>query len=152
MLETLSYANTFFLIPRRKWWQKILSTIKYYRFRRTNLTGKTVSANTGGFELENINSIRFNAPRFNSGKGRVVTSTDYETTIKQSNPNIKSVTVWGGEDNVTPVYGKVYISLQPQTGFVITDTEKNTITNNVIKPKLPVSLVTEFVDSENLYS
>ncbi len=116
-----------------------------------NLTGKTVSAATGGFELENINSIRFNAPRFNSAKGRVVTSTDYETAIKQSNPNIKSVTVWGGEDNVPPVYGKVYISLQPQTGFVITDTEKNEITNNVIKPKLPVSLVTEFVDAETLF-
>ena len=116
-----------------------------------NLTGKTVSAATGGFELENINSIRFNAPRFNSAKGRVVTSTDYETAIKQSNPNIKSVTVWGGEDNVPPVYGKVYISLQPQTGFVITDTEKNNITNNVIKPKLPVSLVTEFVDAETLF-
>ena len=80
-----------------------------------------------------------------------MTSTDYETAIKQSNPNIKSVTVWGGEDNVPPVYGKVYISLQPQTGFVITDTEKNTITNNVIKPKLPVSLVTEFVDAETLF-
>ena len=116
-----------------------------------NLTGKTVSAATGGFELENINSIRFNAPRFNSAKGRVVTSTDYETAIKQSNPNIKSVTVWGGEDNVPPVYGKVYISLQPQSGFVITDTEKNNITNNVIKPKLPVSLVTEFVDAETLF-
>tara|TARA_B100000927_G_C16474848_1_gene473009 strand:- start:4671 stop:6605 length:1935 start_codon:yes stop_codon:yes gene_type:complete len=116
-----------------------------------NLTGKTVSAATGGFELENINSIRFNAPRFNSAKGRVVTSTDYETAIKQSNPNIKSVTVWGGEDNVPPVYGTVYISLQPQTGFVITDTEKNEIANNVIKPKLPVSLVTEFVDAETLF-
>ena len=116
-----------------------------------NLTGTTVSSATGGFELENINSIRFNAPRFNSAKGRVVTATDYETAIKQSNPNIKSVTVWGGEDNSPPVYGKVYISLQPQTGFVITDTEKNNITNNVIKPKLPVSLVTEFVDAETLY-
>ncbi len=116
-----------------------------------NITGTTVSAATGGFELENINSIRFNAPRFNSAKGRVVTSTDYETAIKQSNPNIKSVTVWGGEDNSPPVYGKVYISLQPQSGFVITDTEKNDIANNVIKPKLPVSLVTEFVDAETLF-
>ena len=75
-------------------------------------------------ELETTDSIRFNAPRFNSAKGRVVTSTDYETAIKQSNPNIKSVTVWGGEDNIPPVYGKVYISLQPQSGFVITETRK----------------------------
>ena len=115
------------------------------------ISGQTIAASTGGFELESTDSIRFNAPRYNSAKGRVVTSTDYETSIKQSNPNIKSVTVWGGEDNVPPVYGKVYISLQPQSGFVITDTEKNEIVNDVIKPKLPVSLVTEFVDAETLY-
>ena len=29
--------------------------------------------------------------------------------------------------------------------------EKNEITNNVIKPKLPVSLVTEYVDAEELF-
>ena len=60
------------------------------------LNGKTKAVAAGGYELETTDSIRFNAPRFNSAKGRVVTSTDYETAIKQSNPNIKSVTVWGG--------------------------------------------------------
>ena len=116
-----------------------------------SITGKTKTASSGGFELETTGSIRFNAPRFNSAKGRVVTATDYETAIKQSNPNIKSVTVWGGEDNVPPVYGRVYISLQPQTGFVITETEKDDLVKNVINPKLPVSLVSEFVDSEDLF-
>ena len=115
------------------------------------ITGQTKSASSGGFDLETVDSIRFNAPRFNSAKGRVVTATDYETAIKQSNPNIKSVTVWGGEDNVPPVYGRVYISLQPQSGFVITESEKDDLVKNVINPKLPVSLVTEFVDSENLF-
>ena len=33
-------------------------------------------------------------------KVEVVTKTDYETVIKQSNPNIKSVGAWGGEDNL----------------------------------------------------
>ena len=116
-----------------------------------SITGQTKTAASGGFELETTSSIRFNAPRFNSAKGRVVTATDYETAIKQSNPNIKSVTVWGGEDNVPPVYGRVYISLQPQTGFVITETEKDDLVKNVINPKLPVSLVSEFVDSEQLF-
>ncbi len=116
-----------------------------------SITGRTKTAASGGFELETTSSIRFNAPRFNSAKGRVVTATDYETAIKQSNPNIKSVTVWGGEDNVPPVYGRVYISLQPQTGFVITETEKDDLVKNVINPKLPVSLVSEFVDSEQLF-
>jgi hypothetical protein len=100
------------------------------------VTGTTTAASVGGFELENIDSIRFNAPRFNTAKGRVVTSTDYETAIKQSNPNIKSVTVWGGEDNVPPVYGKVYISLQPQTGFVITETEKDNLVTCIISDRV----------------
>ena len=115
------------------------------------ITGNVVSASAGGYELETTDSVRFNAPRFNSAKGRVVTTSDYESAIKQSNPNIKSVTVWGGEDNIPPVYGKVYISLQPQSGFVITETEKDDLVKNTINPKLPVSLVTEFVDAETLY-
>ena len=115
------------------------------------ITGNVVSASAGGYELESTDSVRFNAPRFNSAKGRVVTTSDYESAIKQSNPNIKSVTVWGGEDNIPPVYGKVYISLQPQTGFVITETEKDDLVKNTINPKLPVSLVTEFVDAETLF-
>ena len=110
--------------------------------------GTLVEAAAGGFEAETADSIRFNAPRFNSAKGRTITKTDYETTIKNSNPNIKSVSVWGGEDNIPAIYGKVFISMQPQTGYVISDADKQTILNSVLEPRMPVGLIPEFVDPE----
>ena len=116
-----------------------------------NISATTVTAGAGGFEKESADSIRFNAPRFNAAKGRVVTKTDYETVIKQSNPNIKSVAAWGGEDNLPPIYGKIFLSLQPNAGFTITDADKLAITNTVLEPKMPVGLVPEFVDPEFIH-
>ena len=121
----------------------------------SNITGNgettnstLIDASAGGFEAETTDSIRFNAPRFNSAKGRTITKTDYETTIKDSNPNIRSVSVWGGEDNIPAIYGKVFISMQPQTGYVISDADKQTILNGVLEPRMPVGLIPEFVDPE----
>ena len=112
------------------------------------INGTLVDASAGGFESETADSIRFNAPRFNAAKGRTITKTDYETTIKNSNPNIKSVSVWGGEDNIPAIYGKVFISMQPQQGYVISDADKQTILNGVLEPRMPVGLLPEFVDPE----
>ena len=115
------------------------------------VTGTTVTAAAGGFDRETIDSIRFNAPRFNSAKGRVVTKSDYESTVKASNPNIKSVTAWGGEDNIPPIYGKIFLSLQAASGFVITQSDKDTIENSVLAPKMPIGLQLEFVDPDTVF-
>lgn len=115
------------------------------------ITGVVQAPSASGFNAETTDSIRFNAPRFNAAKGRVITKTDYEATIKQSNPNIKSVAVWGGEDNDPPIYGKTFISLQPNAGYVITDDDKNTILNTVLAPRMPIGLVPEFVDPEYIH-
>ena len=112
------------------------------------MNGTLVDASAGGFEAETTDSIRFNAPRFNASKGRTITKTDYETTIKDSNPNIRSVSVWGGEDNIPAIYGKVFISMQPQAGYVISDADKQTILNGVLEPRMPVGLIPEFVDPD----
>ena len=113
-----------------------------------NTSGSTKSASASGFNKETADSIRFNAPRFNAAKNRVITKGDYEAVIKQSNPNIKSVAAWGGEDNLPPIYGKVFISLQPNAGYTITQADKDTISNTTLEPKMPVGLVPEFVDPE----
>tara|TARA_R110002074_G_scaffold123683_1_gene259445 strand:- start:64092 stop:66005 length:1914 start_codon:yes stop_codon:yes gene_type:complete len=109
----------------------------------------TVSSNAGGGAVrEDVESIRFTAPRFNAVKNRIVTKTDYETVIKAANPNIKSVTAWGGEDNDPPIYGRVFVSLQPESGFTITQSEKATLLNDVISLKQPITMSTQFVDPE----
>ncbi len=108
----------------------------------------TAIAAFGGASKESVDEIRFNAPRFNATKERAVTSSDYESLILQSNSNIQSVSVWGGEKNDPPIYGKVFISLNPVTGSIITEADKDNIKTSIIDPKTPVAITPEFVDPE----
>ena len=107
-----------------------------------------VSQASGGSEQESTDSIRFSAPRFNATKNRAVTANDYQSLILDNNPNVKSVAVWGGERNVPPIYGKVFVSLQAKDGFIITAIDKDRILKDFIEPRQPISLLTEFVDPE----
>ena len=116
-------------------------------------SGETISLSTaiagyGGAFKEGIDEIRFNAPRFNATRDRAVTSSDYESLILASNSNIQSVSVWGGEKNDPPIYGKVFISLNPVLGSIITAADKDNIKTSIIDPKTPVATIPEFVEPE----
>ena len=116
-------------------------------------SGETISLSTaiagyGGAFKEGIDEIRFNAPRFNATRDRAVTSSDYESLILASNSNIQSVSVWGGEKNDPPIYGKVFISLNPVLGSIITAADKDNIKTSIIDPKTPVAIIPEFVEPE----
>ena len=63
----------------------------------------TVSAAAKGSSPEDIESIRFNAPRAYSSQNRGVTPNDYKSLIYANFPAAKSVSVWGGEDNIPPI-------------------------------------------------
>ena len=115
------------------------------------ITLTVVNASAGGAAQESVDSIRFNAPRFNATKNRAVTANDYQALVLASNPNIKSVAVWGGEDNDPPIYGKVFVSLQAKPGTIITQDDKDTILRETIEPRQPVSITTDFVDPEFTY-
>lgn len=109
------------------------------------------SAASGGREKESVDSIRYNAPKFNSTKNRVVTSEDYETLIRSRFGNINSIAVWGGEKNNPPIYGKVFISIQPLPGSIITQADRDIITRDIIRPRSVVSIQPEFVDPIQTY-
>jgi hypothetical protein len=115
---------------------------------------KTIYVNNnaaGGQEKQSIDSIRYNAPKFNSTKNRVVTSDDYEALIKSRFNNINSITVWGGEDNIPPIYGKVFVAIQPLPGSIITQSDKDIIIRDIIRPRSVVSIQPEFVDPITTY-
>jgi hypothetical protein len=115
---------------------------------------KTIYVNNnaaGGQEKQSIDSIRYNAPKFNSTKNRVVTSNDYEALIKSRFSNINSITVWGGEDNIPPIYGKVFVAIQPLPGSIITQSDKDIIIRDIIRPRSVVSIQPEFVDPITTY-
>ena len=94
-------------------------------FSDVSLTVNTNSVN--GADPESPASIRFNAPKQFASQNRAVTTKDYEARVKTIFPNAKSVQVWGGEDNSTPVYGRVYISISPKTGTTLTASNKTDI-------------------------
>ncbi len=106
----------------------------------------TVSDARGGAEAETTASIKFNAPLSFVAQNRAVTPDDYKGIIQNSYGNIDTLTVWGGEDNIPPDYGKVYISIKPLDGLVLTDTQKAEIIGVHLKPKNVVSITPVLVD------
>jgi hypothetical protein len=107
----------------------------------------TVNSNsTGGADAESITSIKFNAPRVNASKNRAVTAADYESLILSNYAGAESVSVWGGEDNDPPFYGRVIISLKPFSGFTISDATKEAIATNILKSKQALTTTPVFVD------
>jgi len=94
-------------------------------FSDVSITTNVASAN--GSDPETPASIRFNAPKQYATQNRAVTVKDYESKVKSIYSNANSVQVWGGEDNDTPVYGRVYISINPVAGATLTETTKSDI-------------------------
>lgn len=111
----------------------------------------SASAAAGGSESESIDSIKLNAPRSFSAQNRAVTAEDYKTLLPQLYPNIESLNVWGGEENDPPQYGKVYISIKPESGETLTVTAKEYIKNQLLKNKNVVGIQPVLVDPEYLY-
>ena len=91
----------------------------------------TTTNSANGAQPETPDSIRFNAPRQYAAQNRAVTPNDYKSRVKSIYANAKSVSVWGGEDNDTPFYGRVYISIKPIAGATLTETKKTDIINQL---------------------
>ena len=99
----------------------------------TNVTITTNSSAQGGSVGQTKESIRFNAPLQYAAQDRAVTTTDYETLVREIYPNAQSVSAWGGEDDETPVYGVVKIAIKAASGSTLTDATKNSIITQLKK-------------------
>jgi len=97
------------------------------------VTITVTSPANGGTGKESIDSIRFNAPRYNANRNRAVTAEDYRTIIKQNFSKAREVTVWGGEENDPPVYGSVFISVDPVANSVITTADQDFIKESILE-------------------
>ena len=93
----------------------------------------TNSVSQGGSEAETDASVKFNAPLFYATQNRAVTTSDYETFVRNIYPNSLSVSAWGGEDDEIPVYGVVKIAINPISGSTLTTATKNSIVTQLKK-------------------
>jgi len=114
----------------------------------SNLSVTTVSRAMGGASPEDINSIKYNAPRMYAAQNRAVTPDDYKAIILSQFPEASSVSVWGGEDNDPPIYGKTFICVKPRDASKLTNLQKEFIVNNILQQRNIVSITPEIIDPE----
>ena len=110
------------------------STLKTSSGASVTLNGATVTTNQrsqNGAEIEEINSIKYFAPKIYSSQYRAVTARDYEAIIKKIYPDTESVAIVGGEEMVPPEYGTVTISIKPKNGTYVSSFNKEQILNKL---------------------
>ena len=113
----------------------------------------SISPSTGGKEKESTDSIKFTAPKSFFSNNRAVTKEDYVAILQQNKLGITfdAVSVWGGQENNPPIYGQIFISLKPTGGYSLTQTQKQRLITEVIKPISVVTIEPTIVDPDYTY-
>jgi len=107
----------------------------------------TSNAAAGGSDKETVESIKFNAPKTYETQNRAVTTDDYKKIVEGNVSGLDSVSVWGGQDNATPAYGKVFISAKP-TGASSLSTSQIGLIKAAVTSYNMVSVTPEVVDPD----
>lgn len=108
------------------------------------------SATAGGSDIETIDSIKYNAPKNYETQNRAVIAEDYKRLILRDNGDLSSVSVWGGEETIPPIFGKVFIAIKPVSGNVLSSDRKTSL-KKYLNSFNVLSIDTEFVDATFLY-
>ncbi|MBE8232194.1 MAG: hypothetical protein HAW67_00565 [Endozoicomonadaceae bacterium] len=114
-----------------------------------NITVTALSPARGGRDRESRESIRHNAPRYHASQDRAVTVNDYAVLLSQRFPKIRTLNIYGGEDNIPAVYGKVFVAIGEQDRNFLTQSEKDEIIN-YLRSKNIVSVIPEIVEADYL--
>jgi hypothetical protein len=100
-----------------------------------------------GSEKENLESIRFNAPVSYATQDRAVTADDYRSLLIREFSDIQDISVWGGEDNDPPIYGKVFVALALKGQERVTETFINSV-KLFLKDKNVGAITPDVVEAE----
>lgn len=114
-------------------------------------TANTAGAySINGDSAESNESIRYYAPRHFQTQERAVTESDYEIILKTHFPEISAVSVYGGEEEDPPRYGKVFIAIDIKNVEGLPDIKK-TEYYRFIKSRSPLSIDPIFTEPERTY-
>lgn len=116
----------------------------------SNVAITTVSRARGGAAPESIADIKFNAPRNVQVQERAVTKNDYKILLQQRFPEIEAITVFGGEDQDPPQYGRVVVSVDLENADGIPNITKQQY-KEFIDQRTPVSIESVIIDPEFSY-
>jgi hypothetical protein len=115
-----------------------------------SVTINSTVASSGGEEIETTKKIKFNAPKSYGTQNRAVTADDYGAIVRNIYPATSDVIIFGGEDQVPPQYGKVFIVLKPNDASYLTSLTKKEIINE-LKKYVVASVEPVIVDPSVLY-
>lgn len=113
----------------------------------TVYTSKSASL---GSVSEDIESIRYNAPRAFNTQERAITAEDYKNILMTNFPEINTMVAYGGEDVYPPQYGKVFLSIDLKQVDSLPSSKRD-IYYDFLKGRAALSLDIEFVDPEYMY-
>jgi len=110
-----------------------------------------VTESSSGSQAETTEQVKFTAPKSFIAQNRAVTKNDYVALINQNYPYFDSVAVWGGEENVPPVYGKIFFSVKPTGNYEVTQTEIQQLKDEIISPISVLTVTPEYVAPDYNY-
>jgi hypothetical protein len=114
----------------------------------SDVTLITKTASSGGKAKESIESIRFAASKFYTSQNRLVTVDDYKSKLQTLYPGADSISVWGGEDNNPPQYGKIFIAIKPsQNVNKLTSSEKTLLRDKMRRLNM-LTVRPEIIDAD----
>lgn len=116
----------------------------------SSINGPTPAA--GGGTAEDIESIRFNAPRHYQTQDRAVTTNDFKNLVLIKYKDVvKAVNVYGGETIANKVdYGKVFIAAVTYSGAPLSDYEKQDI-EVFLSEKCTMGIIPKMINPDYLY-
>jgi hypothetical protein len=112
---------------------------------------EVATESSSGKLAETVESIRFTAPKSFVAQNRAVTKNDYVALVNKNYPYFDSVSVWGGEENDPPVYGKIFFSVKPRGNYEVTQTEVQYMKDYVLKPISVLTVTPEYVEADYNY-
>ncbi len=118
---------------------------------RSKFTVTTVQKAREGSERESIDSIKLLAPKSFQAQNRAVTVADYEQLIRKKQGSIETMNIWGGEENVPPEYGKVFICIKPKDAEEVSPATKKRIQDDVLKKYNLVGVTPVIVNPDYTY-
>jgi hypothetical protein len=104
------------------------------------LSVSTITSARGGFRGDTIADVKMYAPSFFQSQNRAVTKSDYYSLIVNDLRSISSISVWGGEENNPPRYGRVFVSTTQESDIDIQEIV------STLKEKSIVSIIPEYLD------
>lgn len=130
--------------------------IRIFTLSDNPLPGATVSVTTltessSGSQAETTEQVKFTAPKAFISQNRAVTKNDYEALINRNYPYFDSVAVWGGEENVPPVYGKIFFSVKPRGNYEVTQSEVQYMKDEVLAPISVLTVTPEYIAPDYNY-